>query len=72
LRLNLRRPTDEDGQLSLRLDPEMEVGVLDGRGGTLMLGHLDDEGELEVLLDHPLNLRNHLAQHGGEWSVERV
>ena len=72
LRLNLRRPADDDSQLSLRLDPEMEVGVLDGRGATLMLGHLDDEGELEVLLDHPLNLRGHLAQHGGEWSVERV
>lgn len=72
LRLNLRRPADDDGQLSLRLDPEIEVGVLDGRGGTLLLGRLDDDGELEVLLDHPLDLRSHLAQHGGHWSVERV
>lgn len=72
LLLQLRRPEYEDGQLSLRLDPEMEVAVLDGSGGTLLLGKLDDDGELEAVWDRPEDLRSHLARAGGAWTVDRV
>lgn len=50
-----------------------EVGVLDNDGNTLLLGQLDEDGELEGPWRFgDTDPRSYLASHGHRWSVERV
>ena len=75
LKLRLLKPNSQGDELErqgLRLEPEMEVAVLDGSRATLLMGWLDDDGDLEAVWDRPQDLRSHLAQHGGTWTVVRV
>lgn len=75
--------TGADTRLVLKLQPEAEhadlwlaarpeVAVLDGEGNTLLLGALDEDGELQGPWVHEADLRTHLAAHGHGWRVERV
>jgi len=70
LLLQLRRPEDEGDHPGLRFEPDMQVAVLDGAGGTLLCGALDADGELEAVWERPQDLRSHLALHGGGWTVQ--
>lgn len=67
-------PPAEDGAADAvaRPAPGEEVAVLDGAGGTLLMGRLDADGELEAVWMRPLDLRSHLARHGRVWSVVRA
>ena len=75
LRLTLRRTNNAgDGQSfdRIRLEPDQQWAVLDGSGATLLMGWLDEDGELEEVWGRPMDLRSHLAQFGGGWKVEPV
>ena len=50
--------------------PGAEVAVLDDQGGTLLMGHLDADGELQARWTRDTDLRTHLARHGGHWHVQ--
>ena len=49
-----------------------EVAVLDGAGNTLLLGALDEDGEVHGPWVQDTDVRSHLAAHGHRWLVERV
>ena len=68
------RPEDEGRGLNAtaRPQPGDEVAVLDGAGTTLLMGRLDDDGELEAPWIRALDLRSHLSRYGRLWSVVRA
>ena len=49
-----------------------EVAVVDGAGNTLLLGELDEDGEVHGPWVYSTDLRSHLAVNGHRWVVERV
>lgn len=51
---------------------QLELAVLDGQGATLLMGHLDEDGELAGPWQLPDTLRSHLLAQGGQFSIERV
>lgn len=63
---------DQAGLTQSWLDARPEVAVLDGEGNTLLIGVLDEDGELRGPWVHDADLRTHLATHGHRWVVEEV
>lgn len=62
--LQLRAGVDDNAP-GLGLGPGTMVKVMDGEGGILLLGRLDDDGELKGVWTRSVSLLTHLADCGG-------
>lgn len=63
-------PDDQDADVWMAARPT--VAVLDGAGNTLLLGELDDDGEVEGPWRPEVAPLAYLASHGGLWQVVRA